>query len=56
MRLRLWLSALAILTAILAWHGDAAAACTTETIILPDKIIFCTTCCYADGNCTTTCM
>lgn len=32
------------------------AACTTTTIFLPDgRTMICTTCCYAYGNCTTTC-
>lgn len=36
--------------------GTAWAACTTQTIFLPDgSVKFCQTCCYGQ-NCTTTCL
>ena len=53
--MRRLISAVAILLAVLLWHGEAAAACTTNTFILPDgRMIVCTTCCMG-AYCTTTC-
>lgn len=41
----------AALFATAAW-----AACSTHTIIGPNGgILICSTCCYGNGNCTTTC-
>lgn len=31
------------------------ANCTTHTIMQNGRIVTCTTCCYAGGNCTTSC-
>ena len=31
------------------------ASCSTHTIISGGRMVVCTTCCYAYGNCTTTC-
>lgn len=33
----------------------AWAACTTHTYIVNGKVVTCMTCCYGNGNCTTTC-
>ena len=42
--------------ALMAVAGSVYAACTTQTITMPDgKMMFCTTCCF-NGNCNTTCM
>lgn len=49
------IGAVAILLAVLLWHTEAAASCTTSTIFLPDgRMVICTTCCYG-ANCTTNC-
>jgi hypothetical protein len=31
------------------------ASCTTHTIMSGGRVVVCTTCCYAYGNCTTNC-
>lgn len=40
------------------WLADPAlAACTSHTITLPDgRMMFCTTCCSAPGQCQTSCV
>jgi hypothetical protein len=45
-----------VITLALALASTAALAyCTTHTYIVNGRVIFCTTCCYGGGNCTTTC-
>jgi hypothetical protein len=53
--MRRLIASLATVLALLAWHGNAHAACTTSTIMLPDgRAMFCMTCCTG-MFCNTTC-
>ncbi len=49
------LAILALTLAVLAVPVKAVAACTTQTVFLPDgKVLYCQTCCF-NGVCTTNC-
>jgi hypothetical protein len=41
----------------LGFSTASYASCRTSTIMLPNgTMMICTTCCYGNGNCTTTCV
>ena len=45
-----------LIAASLALTATAAyATCTTQTYFINGRYTVCTVCCYAGGNCTTTC-
>jgi len=45
-----------VLAVLLAGATTVAyAACSTHTYMLNGKMVTCTTCCYGNGNCNTTC-
>ena len=56
--MKYFLASVVLIWSLLGPVSDAAAACTSHTIILPDgKVLFCTTCCTSTGSsCTTTCL
>lgn len=56
--MRKLIAALAVGLALLAWHAEVQAACTTHTYFLPGgRMVTCTTCCFPyGGGCTTSCI
>lgn len=38
------------------WPATALAACTITNIIVDGQVRVCTTCCYAGGTCTVSCL
>ena len=52
-----FLAALVIGLAVLVWHADVHAACTTSVVLLPGgRTLICTTCCNPGEVCTTVCV
>ena len=50
------LSALLVLAVVLlAQVTPALASCTSHTYFLNGRMVMCTTCCYGNGYCSTTC-
>jgi hypothetical protein len=50
-----WLAAAVVVLGLLAYHGQAQAACSVHTYFINGQLISCTTCCTGT-YCNTTCI